>query len=56
MLLTPNFWDGVVVSGGAERWRIVVVEERVRRHGGVEENVRRAPGSVVVARVREGVS
>jgi hypothetical protein len=54
MLWTPNFWDCVVVDDGAERWKIVVVEERVRRRGGVEENVRRAAGRVVVARVREG--
>jgi hypothetical protein len=54
MLWTPNFWDCVVVDGGAERWKIVVVEERVRRRGGVEENARQAAGRVVVARVREG--
>ncbi|MCI49183.1 hypothetical protein A2U01_0070426, partial [Trifolium medium] len=24
---TPKFRDGVVIGGGAERWKIVVVEE-----------------------------
>jgi hypothetical protein len=56
MLWTPNFWDCVVVDDGAERWKIVVVEERVRRRGGVEENVQRAQGGLWwrLARVREG--
>jgi hypothetical protein len=45
-----------VVDDGAERWKIVVVEERVRRRGGVEENVQRAQGGLWwrLARVREG--
>ncbi|PNY08396.1 hypothetical protein L195_g004918, partial [Trifolium pratense] len=38
MLWTPSFWDGVVVGGGAERWKRVL-------DGAV--------GNVVVARVRQ---
>ena len=39
MLQTPNFWNGV--------------EESVRRSGGAEDNVRRAPERLLVATVRD---